>query len=180
MVINIFLFFRNTALVLKYNQNYFFPFVKLQPFLLSDYFGSVGGIIGLVAGGSVISLVELIYHLAYRPSKNKFMKNWNTKVQPFGAKPRFRTNKDHVLYQLTKFVKEYISKSDIHGFQYLVDSHQSMCERIFWLIVLSIAVTFCSVITIYIYRHREQNPVVIKIDEKVWKTQNVELKFYDS
>jgi Amiloride-sensitive sodium channel len=49
---------------MKFARDSYQPFVKVVPFSFSDFLSNVGGFMGLLAGVSILSIVEIFYHFA--------------------------------------------------------------------------------------------------------------------
>jgi amiloride-sensitive sodium channel len=52
--------------VFRYKDSEYFALLRFQPFKLVDFLSYVGGILGLFAGISVLSIVELFYYFTLK------------------------------------------------------------------------------------------------------------------
>jgi Amiloride-sensitive sodium channel len=151
--------------------------IKVPKFGFSEYLGSIGGILGLVAGMSFISVVELFYHITLKIFGS--FKAETVKIHPQTiANTRnlnqvLQVNNDHALYQLTKYFIEFIRTSDIPGMHYIIDSRRNKLVKVFWSTVVTLSLSICCVVIIDTVQHSELNPVIISLDEKIWKAQDV-------
>lgn len=144
---------------------FFYPMVKVYAFTFSNYLGSVGGLLGLFAGVSVISLIEIVFHLVYKPTICYFNRNItvNPKPKEFLRSPE----KNQTIFF------EFSKKTSIHGLNMVVDKRKNRFQNAFWIIVVTFSLTVCIVMTSIAYRHAEFNPLVISIDDKVWSIYDV-------
>jgi hypothetical protein len=92
--------------------------VRKQQFNELDFLSYIGGLLGLFAGFSVLSFIELIYWFLIRVCLDK-MRRVSSKVVPVIRIPTMRSRK---LESFSKHVKNYLNESSIHGLSYLSDS----------------------------------------------------------
>lgn len=98
----------------KYN-----PLVKKQQFNEIDFFSYFGGLLGLFAGISVISIVEAVYWFSIQLFESRFIRS-STKVVPF---TKFVIEKDYEIVKIKEFVVKFFNESSIHGLRYIVGSN---------------------------------------------------------
>jgi Amiloride-sensitive sodium channel len=165
-----------TPIEFNFQESVFNPLVIHIGLNFSDYLATVGGLISLIAGISVISLIEIFYHfaaylLSLRTSKRLFVK-----VHPTDQE-RNKTNvinQDHVLYQCSKYLFAFIKTSSIHGLVYTTKKDEKLVGRCFWTVIVFLSAITCSYQIMETLKHAEMNPVAYEIDEKVWKVDEVE------
>lgn len=170
-----------SEITLDYNSFFFFPMEKVYPFTFSEYLAYVGGIMGLLAGVSVLSLIEIVFHLLMSSTKKASVYLRSTRVLPMTPKRsveqartrNIKADENHILYQFSKYVADFMKKSDVHGLNYTIDKNQSMFGRVLWTIIIIGSVVSCYVLVKYSYDHSEKNPVIISIDKKTWNIENV-------
>lgn len=169
-----------TPIDFRYQYDSVNALVKHQTLNFSDFLASVGGLIGLIAGVSVISLIEFLYHfivylLSFRPSKRLF-----TRVHPTEAERNAANvlplNQTHALYQCSKYFFEFIRESSIHGLVYTTKNDEKLVGRICWSFVLVSSSITCGFLIMDNLSHAELNPVTLQIDAKIWKADEVNLK----
>lgn len=141
---------------------------------------SVGGLVGLIAGVSVISLVEFVYHfivylLSLRTSKKLFVRVHPT-IAERNAANVLPLNQDHAIYQCSKYFFEFTRESSIHGLLYTTNKDEKLTGRVFWAIVVLASTIACGFLIRDNLSHAELNPIVFGIDEKVWKVDEVNLE----
>jgi hypothetical protein len=88
--------------------------VRKKHFNELDFLSYVGGILGLLAGFSALSFVELIYWFTIRV----FIENVNNvdiKVYPFEDIPQNRRENSRI----KEIFKNYFNESSIHGLKYI-------------------------------------------------------------
>lgn len=126
----------------------------------SKFLSSVGGIMALVAGVSVLSVVEIFFHLArsLRPTDNQ--------VHAFAQPAPPAASESHILRQLTRYFVEFLRSSSVHGLRYTQGRRHSRCVRIFWAVQVVVSAALCSVLVRDIYKHAEKSPVITSIDAK--------------
>lgn len=76
----------------------------------------VGGILGLFAGFSALSLVELVYWFTIRVAVQKYSRN-DSVVHPVEKVNDQKTK----LAEIKELVQTYFSESSIHGFGYIFE-----------------------------------------------------------
>lgn len=166
-------FYRNFSLFVIFGDNYFKPLLKLQALGFTDYLASAGCFMGLIAGISVMSLIEFFYHIVLQVPKDR------SKVQPYGRtrhqKKFFLVNQDHALYKFTKYLSEFLHSSSIHGAYYLTKENRSKGGKIFWAVYILVSLVLCSLFISDSIRNSETNPFVLTIDDKFWKVEDVNL-----
>lgn len=74
---------------------------------------------GLFAGISVLSIVEIIYWFTIQLAEGYFIRS-STKVVPLN---KFVVEKDNVFIKVKEFVIKYFNESSIHGLSYIVGSN---------------------------------------------------------
>jgi Amiloride-sensitive sodium channel len=168
-----------TQIEFNFQESVFNPLVMHIAFNFSDYLASVGGLISLIAGISVISLIEIFYHFAAYLISLRTSKRLFVKVHP-ADQERNKTNvinQDHVLYQCSKYLFAFIKTSSIHGLVYTTKKAEKLVGRCFWTVIVFVSAITCSYQIMETLKHAEMNPVTYEIDEKVWKVDEVENKF---
>lgn len=155
-----------------YENNFFYPIVKQKTYGFSEYIASVGGLLGLIAGISAISLTEFAFHLL-RALTNKL----SSKVYPTDKKKPSKEEgwgtKNNLWYQCSHYVLNYIKKSSIHGFHQTTNRKFGHFERIFWTTCVLMSAVLCIIFVFETAEHAASNPAVFEIDTKVWKVEDV-------
>jgi hypothetical protein len=77
----------------------------------------IGGLLGLFAGFSVLSFVELVYWLSIKEFLKRFG-NSSSKVVPFIELSSHRTKRFRIL---RSYIEKYLNESSIHGLSYISD-----------------------------------------------------------
>jgi hypothetical protein len=91
--------------------------VRKQQFNELDFLSYIGGLLGLFAGFSVLSFVELVYWFLIRICLDK-IRRVSSKVVPLIRVPTLRSSR---LDNFGKQVKNYLQESSIHGLSYISD-----------------------------------------------------------
>ena len=63
-----------------------------------------------------------------------------------------------------KTAKQYLATSTAHGLAYLVEDGRSSIERIFWILITTLAISFTAFQTTQLYRQWKDDPVVTSLD----------------
>jgi Amiloride-sensitive sodium channel len=156
---------------IHFASNFFLPHVKVESFPFSNFLSNVGGFMGLLAGVSVLSIVEVFYHVVIQFGSES--QKVHPLVQANEARRIVRANEDHALYQFSKYFFEFIKSSNMHGLYYTQDRSQTKCGKIFWSLLVSLSIAICSVLIVDIYKHAEKSPVTMSIDSQVWTLDDV-------
>jgi Amiloride-sensitive sodium channel len=128
---------------------------------------------GLLAGVSILSIVEIFYHIA----ANKLRKQ-TQQVHPAEQANRQTSwaDEDHLLFQVMKYFAKFIKTSDMHGMNYTQDQTIGKAGRIFWSFLVVLSLTICSVLVIDMNRRAEKSPIVTRIDSQMWTLDDVSEK----
>jgi Amiloride-sensitive sodium channel len=147
--------------MVHFKSSEFQPMIKVQMFTFSDFVSNVGGFMGLLAGVSFVSIIEVVYVAI----ESKRQRNQVQPLMPPNVTRRVAWgNETHVLYQLSRFFFEFIESSDIHGARRLSDKRQDKCGRIFWTLLVASSIIVCSITIVNMIRNAEKSPVFISID----------------
>jgi Amiloride-sensitive sodium channel len=132
---------------------------------------------GLLAGVSILSIVEIFYHIA----AIKLGKQ-SQQVHPLEQENRQTAwaDEDHLLLQLMKYFAKFIKSSDMHGMNYTQDQTIGRAGRIFWSLLVVLSLTICSVLVIDMNRHAEKSPIVTRIDPQMWTLDDVSEETFHS
>lgn len=118
----------------NFKENDIFTFIRKRQFTLIDFISSCGGILGLFAGISVLSIVELFYYFSIRIVVNAY-KDWkNCKVVLITNNMVMEEtpNSAHdntVLRTIRNYITFVVKESSIHGCTYIVDPLKVWFER---------------------------------------------------
>lgn len=66
---------KRNIITMKWKDSDYFPMVRFQEYKLTDFFSFFGGILGLFAGISVLSVFEIFYFLTLRLATD-FVRNY--------------------------------------------------------------------------------------------------------
>ena len=78
--------------------------------------------------------------------------------------PRYLKRNQDKMSSIGKHAKQYASTSTAHGLAYIVEDGRSYVERMFWILVTSLAICFTAFQTIQLYRQWKNDPVVTFLD----------------
>ena len=106
--------YNNVGSHIKFKSNVFNQLVRKQQFDKLDFLSFVGGILGLFAGFSALSFIELIYWFTIRAFIENLDKN-STKVYPFTKEFEVESKFD----KIKKSLSSYFSNSSIHGLSHI-------------------------------------------------------------
>lgn len=163
---------RTITIQFAFSSDYFYPFIEELAFGASDFLGALGGLMGLFAGMSVISAIEVGFH-ALKMFFVKMSDRRLLKVHSMNAIESVSVIDTSISRRSLEYIVKIILKSDIHGLHFLVDAGRKIWERFFWsLVVFSLAI-FCSLQTYEVLKYSEINPIEFGIDEKIWTINDV-------
>lgn len=96
---------------LQYKMSEVYNVVRKEQFDALDFLSFVGGILGLFAGFSALSFIELIYWFTFRI----FIENKSSRVNP-----NIKIQKNLAKFEIfCEFFKSYFKTSSIHGLKYI-------------------------------------------------------------
>lgn len=156
-----------SKLFLRFGSNFYQPRVKVQAFTFPDFLSNVGGFMNLLAGISVLSIIEIFYHFV----KHFFERN--NKVPPEILTAISLKTKHKALLKFSKYFGDLIKSSDIHGLHYTESRSQGRCGRIFWAFLVALSMSTCSVLVVDLYKHAEKSPVALRIDPQTMSLDDV-------
>ena len=121
-------------IIVKFKDSEFFSVVRKKQFSNIDFLSYCGGILGLFAGISVLSIFELFYYFTIRVVGDSY-KAWKScKVIPIKSRQRVSKETFQKENTITKVVKTYLlryfKESSIHGCNYSVDTKRTLFERL--------------------------------------------------
>jgi hypothetical protein len=122
----------------------------------------VGGILGLFAGISLLSIVEIIYWIVFKIFN--ILRSNSSKVRPFAN----AIENDPV--KSNQELKEFLVSSSIHGFFYLVKLNWP--KRIFWILSFFLSMAKC-VVMIMEVRDKVPNSRTVAFDDQNKFIENV-------
>lgn len=149
------------------------PFVKIIPLTRSDFLSNVGGFLGLLVGISILSIFEILYHIAAIKLKNK------QQVHPVGQRSTLTAwaVEEHPLFQLMKYSTNYLKASDMLGMGYMQNQTIGRAGRFFWALLVILSLTICTILVIDLNHHAEKSPIITRIDSKMQTLDEVSKKF---
>lgn len=155
------------------------PLVKKKSIGRSEFFASFGGLLGLVAGMSLLSIIEVILLMlvpvfqavkAYRNRNKVWEFNFHSETNLI--------NRDVVVNKFSHFITKFIDKSSIHGLHNISDKKRSVFEKGFWVFFASMSMVFCLVMIHDVTKRSELNPIEFGIDEKIWNLNEVRFESF--
>ena len=112
----------NIGFQVQYKTNSVNQFIRKKQFTIVDFLSFVGGLLGLFAGFSALSFVELIYWFTIRVFIENYKKT-DTRVHPMDEPER----EDSKLAKIKASVQSYFSESSVHGMGHI--SEKSRINR---------------------------------------------------
>lgn len=158
-----------------FSSDNFYPFIEELAFGASDFLGALGGLMGLFAGISVVSVIEVGFHFL-RLFVEKVSDRRRLKVH--AIKVVETVNKTHptVGRRTLQYFVKIVLKSDIHGIHFLVEGGRKIWEKVFWVLVVFASSIFCSFQIFEVIKYSELNPIEFGIDERIWTINDVSSK----
>lgn len=149
------------------------PTVRCPAIKISDFLGAFGGLMGLVAGISVFSIIELVFTIL----KCAQTICCTTKihpiiiVQPKTPHHKFSLNQNHLLYHFGLNVAQFLKKSGIHGVHYIYEKKLNWLEKMFWIVSITVSAILCSLLIVDSLASLHAKSVIIAFDEKIWSKE---------
>ena len=158
----------------------FYPLIRQKAFGISDFFGSIGGLVGLFAGISVISLVEFTFHTLEAIKSKVHVTMFRSKVHPMPTinskcAREIHFNRKHFLYKYFMYVLYFAESGSIHGINHVGNKNKRPMERFFWMAVTLLLMAFCIVLISDLTKDSELTPIDYGIDDKFWSDNDVKL-----
>lgn len=172
----IFCFSSFKELTVEFKSSFFYPKVKVRVITLFEYLGSVGGLLMLVAGISLLSFfdaLQVVMRISCRRVFEKLKNFWAHLAVKIELPFVIRYNKNHTLYYLLQHVRQFMEATNIHGARQTVDNRRSGFERFSWALMMLGSFAFCFVLVRDALKYSERNPVVVSIDSKMWTSEDV-------
>ncbi|KAG5671285.1 hypothetical protein PVAND_001490 [Polypedilum vanderplanki] len=119
-----------TDSLIKYKSIFINKFLRKKQFNEIDFLSFVGGLLGLFAGFSVLSTVEIFFWLF-----KKIFGSKSNVVQPLSESQKDFLNKFNTL-------GDFLNNSSIHGVNYLTQSNFKY--KLFWTFFITISLTLCA------------------------------------
>lgn len=132
---------------------------------------------GLIAGISVISLVEVLYqflcNLCSCEIRSSTMVTRISVAAVREREERMLSNQARVLYKVMNYISSFVQNSSVHGISYIMNKDQNLLKKLFWLIAVLLSVVTCSVLIIDERQKADLNPTLFSIDEVIWNVRDV-------
>lgn len=160
-----------------YDKSSFHALVKQRAYNFSEFVASIGGLIGLIAGVSMMSLVEILYFLFY-DSCLKFSSLLSTStIQPEDLRTEREVfmawQGETAMKKFLNYFKKFLSISNIDGVSMIVKKDHSIIGNIFWAFIVLSSIFFCCYFIKDNASYAELNPVAFEVDEKLWSVEEV-------
>ena len=127
---------------------------------------------GLIAGLSSISLIELVVFLL-NTVVNKILPRIRPSVHPIAKQRPKKVFLEVNKKKISMFLAVFMQKSSIHGVSLVANEKKSKIERTFWLVTI-ILLSILSWYAIFdTMKSAELKPIMISIDEKLWSSSDV-------
>ena len=165
---------------MHFKSSSFYPFVTYKSFSFSSFVGSIGGLMILLAGISIISLIEsafdFLVHLKCKILAQSKVHQQNTEhLMKF--KKTIKVNEDHVLHECIELFRDFATKSNIHGVPNIVKKEKKMLEKVFWAVTVSAIAAMCTITILNTINSRSLDSIELRIDDKVWNLNDVGVIF---
>lgn len=160
------------AMYIAFSADSFNPFVEQLAFGFSEFLGALGGLMGLFAGMSVISAIEVGFHIL-KIFVEKLSDRRLLKVHAIEVASTPNASDPSVRKRVFRYFVKTVAKSDVHGLHFLVDKGRKLWERVFWALIVFLLAIFCFQQIFDVIMYSEDNPIEFGIDEKVWTLNDV-------
>ena len=162
----------------------FYPLTRQKAFGVSEFLGSIGGLMGLFAGISIISLIESIFDFSTamkarilkvkkRPKQILVIPWKDIMDETNEVKKKMKINRDHVSFECSEYFLRLAESSNVHGVNHIVNKKKRSVERIFWILVTLISIGFCMNTVFETMEHSKLSPIEFGIDNEIWSLNDV-------
>jgi hypothetical protein len=165
----------NSALVTSYKKGHmsgifevffkapsFFPFILQQQMTTLDFVGYCGGSLGLFLGFSAVSAIEIVYYLSLRIICFKRQSN---KISS--------SDRNNEAVKTKNYLVEFVENSSIHGCNQIVMKRRHWIERLFWIILVFVAIFSCGSTTHNSLMKYLNAPVMIKYEDSLKSSEEI-------
>lgn len=159
-----------------YEKNFFYPLVKHRAYDFSEYVASVGGLLGLIAGISTVSFIELGFHMVRALTSKALVKVHPRRRKIEITREAFVNNEKSCLHKGFEYFSDFMKSSSIHGFSYTTSKQFGVIEKLFWSACVITSTIFCVILVTETTKRSELNPTSYGIDSKIWNKEDVRLK----
>jgi hypothetical protein len=161
-----------------YEQGFFHPLVKHRAYNFTDLLALIGGLLGLIAGVSFISLMEIACFSATILCKKllNFKNLSRIKPEPSASaqrEPIAAWSEHKEKNALVKYFLEVFRESSIHGLSRIISKHQSTIGKVLWTAIVVISTITCGSLIANYVKNMQLNPVAFEIDERLWSVEEV-------
>jgi len=153
----------SSVIEVKFKTKEIFPRIRRRQFTSLYLLSYIGGALGLLAGFSVLSFIEIFYFFTIRIWFDKVQ---GRKVTPFHVQEE-ETPIENLPKVTHQYFKTYFQKSSVHGLKFLSDDKRHVGEKLFWLISFVVAMTMSFVSIRELVKRYINNPIIMTMDDKV-------------
>jgi uncharacterized membrane protein (Fun14 family) len=180
-----------------YEKNFFYALVKHRAFDFTDFLASIGGLLGLIAGVSIISLLEILFFLVSVSCRKLIELKKKSKIEPelerrevivawseeSGASrissvtmstSSSAASSAQPCTRTCRFFETTFQLSSIHGVNQIVNERQNVVGKVVWTILVLTSILTSGLQIKDYAKNAEMNPVAFEIDEKLWSVEEVE------
>lgn len=148
--------------------------MKHKAYSYTDFLASFGGLLGLIAGASLISLVEVFYFIFFIMIQKISELRKSSKINANTEEIRLAwTEETAIRRHIPDFVKVFLKKCSIHGVNQSVDEDQNLFGKLIWIVVVLTSSIVCGLLIKNYVKKSNINPVGYEIDEKLWSAEEV-------
>jgi hypothetical protein len=144
-----------------------FPIIQLQrKFTELDFLSYIGGTLGLFAGFSFLTILELLFYFTFRPAVRKVKcKSRVAPLQAWTQEASPRNNKAlKLVRKSTSYFYHYMEESSLHGLNHASFKNLRLVERIFWLVAFVTSLILCGFLLNDLFVKYLDAPVIITFD----------------
>jgi hypothetical protein len=150
-----------SAIAIYFKSSSFFPFVYHQQLTAVDFASYCGGSLGLFLGFSVLSAVEIVYYFSVRILCFRKQQNRVISAQVDGK------------VKQKNYLVEAVGSSSIHGCNQIAMDNRHIFERIFWLVIVCLALVFCCRPTYTLFVNYQKSNIMMKYEKVLDSSEEV-------
>jgi hypothetical protein len=167
--------YKGSSIDVYFKQNEFYPTVRQRQLTEIDYLSYIGGTLGLFAGFSILTFLELFFYFIFRPAVRCMKKKFKSRVAPIEVIGQSTKTSKGVLKPVRYFYN-YMEESSLHGLNHATFKNLEMIERAFWLFAFVASMILCGFLLENMHDKYINAPVTISFDGDMKSVKDVSRK----
>lgn len=162
-------------------DNNFFPLVHQRQFTEIDFLSYIGGTLGLFAGFSILTFLELFFYFIFRPSVRWVREKCRSKVSSIeNMQDKTESRKNNKKLKKTalttiRYFFSYMEECTLHGLNHATFKNLIAIERCFWLVAFVASMVICGLLLSEMREKYVNAPVTISFDGDMKSVKDVRI-----